>query len=174
MASIFMRIDGIDTINGAATIGNIGSKKGFFAVENMSWGAVRGVTVDVGNANNADQGMVALGELNIARTSDGASPHLATFLFAPGTEGKTIDLLMTKPSRTGDGADPYLIITLEKARLSNYSVSCNDGSLPSESFSMTYSVVSLVYYNENDGGEIVKGDTIKYDVPTAKLESKAN
>lgn len=173
MASIFMRIDGIDTIKGAATIGDIGSKKGFFAIENMSWGAVRGVSVDVGNANNADQGMVALGELNISRTSDGASPHLTTFLFSPGTEGKTIDLLMTKPSRTGDGADPYLIITLEKARMSNYNISCNDGTLPGESFSLTYTIVSLVYYNENDGGEIEKGDTIKYDVTTAKLESKA-
>lgn len=174
MASIFMRIDGIDSIKGAATIGDIGSKKGFFAIDNMSWGAVRGVNIDVGNANNADQGMVALGELNISRVSDGASPHLTTLLFAPGPEGKTIDLLLTKPSRTGDGADPYLIITLEKARMSNYNVSCSDGVLPQESFSLTYTIVSLVYYNETDGGEIQKGDTIKYDVTTAKLESKAN
>lgn len=60
MASIFMRIDGLTSIKGAATIGDIGGKKGFFAVDNMSWGANRGVSVDVGNANNADKGWYRL------------------------------------------------------------------------------------------------------------------
>ena len=49
MASIYMRIDGLDSIKGAATIGEIGGKKGFFAIDNVSWGAVRGVGVDVGS-----------------------------------------------------------------------------------------------------------------------------
>lgn len=174
MASIYMRIDGLDSIKGAATIGDIGGKKGFFAIDNVSWGAVRGVGVDVGNANNADQGMVALGELNISRQSDGATPHLATFLFAPGAEGKTVEVLLTKPSREGNGADPYMIITLEKARISNYNISCVDGSLPGESLSLTYTTITKVYYQEGDGGKIEKGDTVKYDVTTAKLESKAS
>lgn len=174
MASIFMRIDGIDSIKGAATIGDIGGKKGFFAIDSMSWGAVRGVGVDVGNANNADKGMVALGEISISRQSDGASPHLSTFLFSPGTDGKTVEILLTKPSREGNGADPYLIITLEKSRISNYNVGCSDGSLPSESFSLVYTTISLVYYQESDSGKIEKGDTVKYDVTTAKLESKAS
>lgn len=173
MASIYMRIDGVDP-KGAATIGDIGGKKGFFAIDSASWGAVRGVGVDVGNANNADQGMVALGEVNISRRSDGASPHLTTMLFAPGPEGKTVEILMTKPSREGNGADPYMILTLEKSRISNYNVMGNDGSLPSESLALTYTTLSIVYYREADGGKIEKGDTIKYDVTTAKLESKAS
>jgi type VI secretion system secreted protein Hcp len=174
MATIFMRIDGIDTINGAATIGEVGGKKGFFAIDSLSWGAVRGVTVDVGNANNADQGMVGLGELSVSRQSDGASPLLTTFLFSPGAEGKTCEIMITKPSREGNGADPYLVITVEKSRIASYNVGCGDGSLPSESFSLAYATMSLTYYYEDDAGTIQKGDVIKYDVPTATLSSKAN
>ncbi|MFC3152719.1 type VI secretion system tube protein Hcp [Litoribrevibacter euphylliae] len=173
MASIFMRIDGKDAIKGAATIGDIGGKKGFFAIDTVSWGAVRGVSVDVGNANNADKGMVALGEVSISRTSDGASPHLTTFLFSPGTEGQKIEVLMTKPSREGNGVDPYMILTLEKARMSSYDVSCSGGDTPQEDFNLTYTNLSITYYYEGDGGKIEKGDTIKYDTLTAKLESKA-
>lgn len=174
MASIFMRIDGIDSIKGAATVGDIGGKKGFFAISNMSWGANRGVSVDVGNANNADKGMVSLDAITVDRMSDGASPHLTTFLFAPGAEGKTVEILLTKPSRDGSGADPYLVLTLEKARIASYTISGSDGSLPSEHFSLTYTTLTQVYYQEDDGGKIAKGDTVKFDCTSGKLESKAS
>lgn len=173
MASMFMRIDGLDEIKGAATVAEIAGKKGVFAIDSMSWGAVRGVSIDVGNANNADQGMVALGEISISRGSDGASPHLTTMLFAPGADGKKIELILTKPDRGGDKVQPHLMFTLEKCRMSNYQVSCGDGSLPNESFSLIYTIIAITYYNEADNGTIEKGDTVKFDCTTAKLESKA-
>ena len=174
MASIFMRIDGLTDIKGAATVGDIGGKKGFFAIDTMSWGANRGVNVDVGNANNADKGMVSLDAINVSRVSDGASPHLTTFLFAPGAEGKTVEILLTKPSRDGAGADPYLVMTLEKARIAGYNINGSDGNLPAEDFSLTYTTLTKVYYQEGDGGKIEKGDTVKFDCTTGKLESKAS
>lgn len=173
MASIYMRIDGLNSIKGAATVGEIGGKKGFFAIDTMSWGANRGVSVDVGNANNADKGMVSLDSVSVSRASDGASPHLTTFLFAPGAEGKTVEILLTKPSRDGAGADPYLVLTMEKARIASYNVSGSDGNLPVEDYSLTYTTLTLVYYHEGDGGKIEKGDTVKFDCTTGKLESKA-
>lgn len=174
MASIFMRIDGLTSVKGAATVDNIGGKQGFFALDNISWSADRGVGIDVGNANNADKGMAALGEVQIQRTSDGASPHLTSFLFSPGAEGKTIEIVMTKPSREGTGMDPYMILTLEHARMSHYNMSCNDGELPFEEFNLTYTTISKVYYQESSAGKIEKGDTVKFDTTTAQLESKAS
>jgi len=173
MASIFMRIDGT-TPKGAATVEKIGGKDGFFALDNVSWGAVRGVGIDVGNANNSDQGMVALGEVNVSRGSDGASPYLTTFLYAPGPEGKTIEIVMTKPNREGAGNDPYLIITIEAARMASYNISASDGTLPSESFSLTYTKISKAYYFENDAGKIEKGPEVEFDATTAKCTSKAS
>ena len=46
MASIYMRIDGYSP-KGAATVEDIGGKKDFFAIESVSWSAVRGVGIDV-------------------------------------------------------------------------------------------------------------------------------
>mgnify|MGYP000017222242 FL=1 len=172
MASIFMRIDGT-TPKGAATVEKIGGKDGFFALDSVSWSAVRGVGIDVGNANNADQGMVALGEVNMTRGCDGATPHLTTFLYAPGPEGRTVEVVMTKPNREGSGADPYLILTLKMARMSSYNMSGTDGSLPSESFSLTYTEISKAYYIEADGGKIEKGPEVGFDATTAKVTSTA-
>lgn len=174
MASMYMRIDGLDTVKGGATVESIGGKKGFFAIGHMSWGADRGVGIDVGNANNADKGMAALGELQIDRLSDGASPHLTTFLFSPGAEGKTIEIVLTKPNREGGGMDPFLVITLEHARMSHYNITCADGELPNEQFNLTYTTISKAYYQEAANGTIEKGDTVKFDVTKGKLESKAS
>ncbi|GAA5647403.1 MULTISPECIES: Hcp family type VI secretion system effector [Vibrio] len=173
MASIFMRIDGT-TPKGAATVEKIGGKDGFFAIGNVSWGAVRGVGIDVGNANNADQGMVALGEINISRACDGASPYLTTFLYAPGAEGKTVEIVMTKPNREGSGADPYLILTLTAARMASYNMTGSDGALPNEAFSLTYTKISKAYYIEAEGGKIEKGPEVGFDATTAKVTSTAS
>jgi type VI secretion system secreted protein Hcp len=173
MASIFMKIVGLDEVKGAATVAGL-PVTGLFAINNISWGAARGVTMEVGNANNADKGMMAMNDITISRESDGASPHLTTMLFAPGSEGKTVDIYLTKPSRDGSGgADPFMVFTLENTRINNYNVNSSDGGLPSESFSLTYVTISLVYYWENLAGLVVTGDTVKYDVSTGKLESKA-
>lgn len=173
MASIFMRIDGTKP-KGAATVEKIGGKDGFFAIDNVSWSAVRGVGIDVGNANNADQGMVALGEITIGRGCDGASPYLTTFLYAPGAEGKTIEVVMTKPNREGSGADPYLILTLKNARMSNYTMTGTNGSLPNESFALTYTQISKAYYIEGEGGKIEKGPEVGFDATEAKVTSTAS
>jgi len=173
MASIYMRIDGVSP-KGAATVEKIGGKDGFFAIDQLSWGAVRGVGIDVGNANNADQGMVALGEVNISRGCDGASPYLTTFLYAPGADGKTVEIVMTKPNREGSGADPYLIITLKSSRISSYNMTGSDGSLPNESLSLVYTEISKAYYIEAEGGKIEKGPEVGFDATTAKVTSTAS
>lgn len=174
MASIYMRIDGNDTIKGSATVTDIGGKKGFFALDSMTWSAMRNVSVDIGNADNNDGGMVALGEIQCAKQLDGASPFLTTFLFAPGESGKTIDIVFTKPNRAGKGLIPYLIVTLENARISNYNVSGNDGSQPSENFSMTYSTISHTYYVESEGGKVEKAAEVAFNTQTAEITSQAD
>ncbi|KAF7772310.1 Hcp1 family type VI secretion system effector [Pseudoalteromonas citrea] len=174
MASIFMRIDGNDTIKGAATVVDLNSKKGWFAVDSLSWGAMRGVSVDIGNANNQDSGMVALGEISISKTYDGATPYLLTYLFQPGADGKTIELVMTKPSRDGKGIIPYYVISLEEARMANFSISGSDGGQPSESFSLTYTKIEQIFFVEDEGGKLEKAASVKYDATTNQLTSAAD
>ena len=174
MASIFMRIDGNDTIKGSATVADIGGKKGFFAIDSMSWSAMRNVSVDIGNSDNSDGGMVALGEIQCSKQLDGASPFLTTFLFSPGETGKKIEIVFTKPSRSGKGLVPYLIVTLENARISSYSIAGSDGSQPSENYSMTYATISQTYYVEAEGGKIEKAAEVAFNTQTAEITSQAD
>ena len=174
MASIFMRIDGNDTIKGSATVTDIGGKKGFFALDSLSWSAMRNVTVDIGNSDNSDGGMVALGEIQCSKQLDGASPFLTTFLFSPGDTGKTVEIVFTKPNRAGKGLIPYLIFTIENARISNYSISGSDGTQPNESFAMTYSTIAQTYYVEAEGGKVEKSAEVAFDTKIAELTSQAD
>jgi type VI secretion system secreted protein Hcp len=174
MASIYMRIDGNDTIKGSATVAEIGGKKGFFALDSLSWSAMRNVTVDIGNADNSDGGMVALGEVQCSKQLDGASPFLTTFLFSPGDTGKTVEIVFTKPNRGGKGLIPYLIISIENSRISNYSVSGSDGIQPSENFAMTYSTIAHTYYVESEGGKVDKAAEVAFDTQVAELTSQAD
>lgn len=174
MASIYMRIDGNDTIKGSATVTDIGGKKGFFALDSMSWSAMRNVSVDIGNSDNNDGGMVALGEIQCSKQLDGASPFITTFLYAPGETGKKIEIVFTKPNRAGKGLIPYLIVTLENARISSYSISGSDGSQPGENFAMTYSTLAQTYYVEAEGGKVEKAAEVTFDTTTAEITSQAD
>lgn len=174
MASIYMRIDGNDEIKGSATVTDIGGKKGFFALDSSSWSAMRNVSVDIGNADNSDGGMVALGEFQCSKPFDGASPYITTFLFAPGEKGKKVEIVFTKPNREGKGLIPYLVVTLENARISNYSVSGSDGTQPSENFAMTYSTIAQTYYVESEGGKVDKAAEVAFDTTSAEITSQAD
>ncbi|MCL9783149.1 type VI secretion system tube protein Hcp [Vibrio sp. S4M6] len=173
MAGLYMTIDGY-TPKGAATVEDIGGKKNLIAIDSLSWSAVRGVGIDVGNANNADQGMVALGEINFSRGADGASPYLTTFLYSPGDTGKKVEFVVSKPDRGGKGMVPVMLITLTEARVSSYNMGCNDGSLPSESVSLVYSTITKAYYYEDEGGKITKGPEVAFDVPKGQATSLAS
>lgn len=170
-STMYMCIDGV-TPQGAST--NIPGREGFFPIDSISWGAVRGVGIDIGKGNNADQGMVELGTIDITRSCDGATPYLTTFLYAPGPEGKTVEIVITQPNRQGSGLDPYLIITLRGVRMASYKMTGSDGSVPNESFSLTYTHISKSYYIEGEGGKIEKGHEVGFDPTTAKVTSTAS
>ncbi len=169
MASIYMRIEGVDVKGGATVEGLEGNS--WFAISSYSWGGVRNVAMDIGNGNNADAGMVALSEVNIAKQVDGASEDLLSYLFNPGKEGKTVEIAFTKPESDGSGAKLYFQVKLSKARLVSYNVSGSDGSQPFESISLSYVEISQKHNYELDGGEIKDGGIVTYNLPQGKLLS---
>lgn len=175
MATLFMRIDGNTDIPGTATIGDITgtTTKGWFAIESVSWGAMRGVSVDIGNANNADSGMVAMGEVSISKSYDGATPFIQTFMYEPTKTGKLVQAVVTRPIAEGGGVEAVMIFTMASARVSNYSLSCGEGGLPSESFSLTYNSIDQSFKYVDADGALQDGETVKFDATTNKLDSKA-
>ncbi|MBM7071369.1 type VI secretion system tube protein Hcp [Shewanella sp. 202IG2-18] len=171
MASIYMRIDGVDVKGGATVEGLEGT--GWFAIRSYNWGGVRNVAMDIGNGNNADSGMVAMTEVNLTKQVDGASEDLLSYLFNPGKEGKVVEIAFTKPEADGSGAKLYFQVKLTNARLVSYNVSGSDGSQPYESVSLSYVEISQKHNYELEGGEVKEGGIVTYNLPQGKLLSGA-
>ena len=134
-------------------------------------GGVRNVAMDIGNGANADSGMVGVSEVSVMKGVDGASEDLLSYLFNPGKDGKTVEIVFTKPSNDGQGVNVYFQIKLERARMVSYSVSGTDGSQPYESLSFSYTSISQKHHYENEGGELQSGGVVTYDLPTGKMTS---
>jgi type VI secretion system secreted protein Hcp len=164
-----MRMEGVQ-VNGGATIEGLESS-GWFALTSYNWGAVRSVAMDIGNGTNADSGMVAMSEVNVTKEADGASEDLLSFLFSPGPEGKSVEIVFTKPDPSGSGAVVYFRINLLKARLVSYNISGSDGSQPSESISLSYTQLEQQHSFEDEGGALTEGGIVTYDVPLGKMIS---
>lgn len=172
MANVYMRIDGLTSIKGAATLEEIGGQKGFMPIDEVSLGVARPIVVSVGASTAAEVGTSSFQDVTVKRGCDGASPYLQTFFFAPGDNGRKLEIVVTKAARTGEGLIPSMTYTLEEARLASYGNTAADAS-PGEKMTIAYTKISITHYIEDADGKISKGDTVAFDLKTAKLVSKA-
>ena len=156
MAQLFMRIRGIDDIKGASEIkGDAQLSKGGSAIEidSISWGVERGITMDVGNGNNNDEGAITDNQVTVTKKIDGISPSLMTLLFKP-VKGRVVDFIFTVPNKTGAGDE-------------------EEGSVPTEEVVFTSeSIVSAFYPTSIDGtfGD-PSPDMVSFNYETSELES---
>lgn len=171
MANLYMRIDGLTSIKGSATLEDIGGKKGFMPIDSAQFGVGRAIHISVGAATSGEMGTVNFADISVSRGCDGASPYLQTFFFSPGDEGKTVEIVVTKANRTGDGLVPSMVISMEETRMSSYSLGAGSGT--TENFTFAYTKVAIAHYIEEADGAIQKSDTVTFDLKTAKLVSKA-
>ncbi|WP_461538328.1 Hcp family type VI secretion system effector [Spongorhabdus nitratireducens] len=174
MANMYMKIGEHDG-KGDATAKYTGdasvSETGWFAIRSFNWGAARSVSMDIGNGMNRDAGMVAMSEISVAKELDGASENILSRMYVPGEAGDTVEIIVTKPARTGQGAEVYLQITLEHARIVNYSMSASDGATPFENIALAYSKVKIKHWHEAEGGDLTAGGDVTYDLPSGVAES---
>ena len=174
MANMYMKIGSTESTGDAtaAYSGDAGvSAGGWFAIRSFNWGAARSVTMDIGNGMNRDAGMVAMSEISVSKEMDGASENILSRMYVPGEAGDEVQIIVTKPARTGQGQEVYLQLTLEHARVVNYSLSASDGATPFESLALAYSKVTVKRWNEEEGGNLVAGGDVTYDLPTGTAES---
>ncbi|MET4695659.1 Hcp family type VI secretion system effector [Endozoicomonas lisbonensis] len=177
MANMFMKL-GKNKIKGGATSlytgGDKTSKSGWFAIRSLSWRASRSVSMDIGNGMNRDSGMVAMSEITFTKEMDGASEVLLSRMYVPGKDGDTVDIIITKPDRSGQGAEVYLHLQLSNARIVDINLNIADGATPFECYALAYSKILLKHWNETAGGMLEAGGDVTYDLPTGKAESHAD
>lgn len=166
MANIYMRIDGIDDFKGMASVKEIAGKKGFFPIDTYSHCFSRSVYVAVGSSGDAETGVPALSDVFVEREPDAASSILETMFFAPGDQGKSIEIVETKAKNDGSGLIPTKIFKLEEGRISSYSAKPGRNEI-----SIAYTTLSITHYYESSSGKVEKGDVVKFDLKIGKLES---
>ncbi|UYM14848.1 type VI secretion system tube protein Hcp [Endozoicomonas euniceicola] len=176
MANMFMKM-GDNPVKGAATAlvkgGSKISKKGWFCIRSMSWHGTRPIPMRTGDAYNCDTGKLMLSEIMFTKEMCGASEVLLSRLYVPGEFGDTVDVIITKPSRTGQGVEVYLHVVVDNARIVDYNISIADGATPFESLALAYSKIGVKHWNELKGGKLEAGGDVTFDLASGQAVSHA-
>lgn len=150
LVDYFLRVEGIE---GESTNGNY---PGFIEIDAFSWGLTNSGSAITGNQITARP---TLQDFHFAAHTSKASPKL----FQACANGQHFQSMLFVGVRTvGEEEQEFLKITLDDALISSYQVagSQNEGSIPTDSFSINFSSVEYEYKPQNpDGslGESVKG-----------------
>ena len=114
--------------------------------------------------------------MTVTKKIDGISPSLMTLLFKP-VKGRVVDFIFTVPNKTGAGVQQQYVLTLDGAKIVNYSVDTEtdeeEGSVPTEEVVFTSeSIVSAFYPTSIDGtfGD-PSPDMVSFNYETSELES---
>ena len=181
-AGIFIQIKGVkyqgtQSANLVLMEGVNSSNGDLFPITGMQWGAIRNVSMDVGNMQHADGGMAAFNEVTITKDMCGASEDLRSLLLEPGDDGVEVRIFAVgmepkASSNKGTTFKPKMQIFLEQARMAHYSLGVNDGSLPQERLALAYTVIHVKFWNTTgSGGGWKPGGEVAFDLSNGKVIS---
>ena len=155
--AIYVKIDGI---NGDAT--HLEHKK-WLDVDSLQWGVGRGISTKTGSSFNREASEPSVSEVTVTKTMDSSSSQLFQEACA-GAAGKavTIDLVTT-----GNPGDIYMQYKLHNALVSGYSVS-SGGERPSESLSLNFTKIEMVYKTFDDKHNVTGQFPASYDMSVTK------
>ena len=178
MANMFMNMGAKRVKNGStALVQSGGSKKiaprGWFAIRSLSWHGSRNIPMRIGDGYNQDTGELTLSEIMLTKEMCGASEVLLSRFYVPGKKGDTVDVIITKPDRTGQGVIVYLHVQVSHARIVDYNISIADGATPFESLALAYSQIGVKHWNEDEGGELKAGGDVTFDLSSGQAVSHA-
>ena len=142
---------------------NVDGHIGWINVDSMQWGVGRGIASQQAGSAKREVSSPSVSELTFSRSSDMASPELFYQACGGVSLGKcTIHLLQVIENKP----QVYLIIELEDALVSSYSIS-SGGDLPADSFSINFTKISY-QYDTFDGKKITTGTPKKWDLAANK------
>ncbi|WP_133405429.1 type VI secretion system tube protein Hcp [Parashewanella tropica] len=168
MASIYMQIDGVSP-NGAATVDGLDGD-GWIALTSLTWGGVRNVGMEVGDATNSDKGIVAVQEVNVTKMADGASEFIMSILYSPGAEGKEVTFVATVPMSDGSGVQIAYQMKLTNSKISSYNKSISEGGIV-ETIAFTYNEITQKHNFQEASGDMSDGGLVTFDVGKGAMTS---
>jgi len=155
--AIYLKYDGVE--------GPVATKGFEKQIELASASFNGGRAMGMSNRSDKNRGHAEphISEINCSKTWDATSSVKLLEDSIAGVGGKKATLTFTTTSKNVVVA--YLVVELEDAVLSNYSVSTGSESQPSESFSLNYTKITVTPYEVKDG-KSTKKDVFNYSLPS--------
>jgi len=138
-------------------------------IECLSWSFGESQPSSARSTSGGPSGRVELGELNITKLTDKATPQL--FLnCAIGQIFKTATLSIRKATGEKTSQKPYIIVKLGNVLISGYQISgANGAGAPTENVSLSYTKITYDYkLQDATKGTLTSAGEVTYDSETGK------
>lgn len=153
--AIFLKVDGIEGES------QFKGHENEIDVLSWSWGVSQTGTTHVGGGSGA--GKANVGDLSIQHSVDKASPNLLQYCFL----GKHIpSAVLTQRKAGGDKSLDFLTIKMKDLIISSVNAGGSDGSgeRPTESLSLNFAEVSVIYKEQDEKGGEKKAVTVGFNI----------
>ena len=157
--AIYLQYDGIK--------GNVTADgyKDHIAVDSVSFGVSRGISMEAGNLSNRESTRPSLSEISLSKAADNS----VTAIFKEAVTGSAGKKVVIKFVRTGaDKVQEYMDYTLENCLVSSYSMSASSEGEPMENITLSYSKLMINYSDFDKTNKSGNPQRVGYDLETAK------
>ncbi len=157
--AIYMKYDGI---NGNVTADSYANH---IALNSVSFGVGRGISMEAGNLTNREATRPTISEVSITKFADTS----VTSLFkesVTGSAGKTVVIKLVRTG--GDKVQEYMNYTLENCLVSGFSISADAEGEPVENITLSFSKIMISYNDFDAKNKTSNPQRVGYDLATAK------
>jgi type VI secretion system secreted protein Hcp len=139
--------------------------KDHIAVDSLSFGVSRGISMEPGNMSNREATRPSVSEIVLTKKADNS----ATSLFKEAVTGSAGKKVKIKFVQTGaDKVQEFMDYSLENCLISGYSVSANAEADPVETISLSFSKIMVNYSDFDASNKSTSPQRVGYDLTTAK------
>lgn len=135
------------------------------AVESVSFGVGRGISMEAGNLSNRESTRPSLSEITLSKLADNS----VTSIFKEAVTGSAGKKVVIKFVRTGgDKVQEFMDYTLENCLVSSYSMSASAEGEPVENIALSYSKITINYVDYDKTNKAGSPQRVGYDLEAAK------
>jgi len=157
--AIFLEYEGIK--------GNVTAEgyKDHIAVQSLSFGVGRGISMEPGNLSNREATRPTVSEVTLTKEADNS----ATALFKEAVTGSAGKKVTIKFVQTGaDNVVEFMDYVLEDCLVSGYQIAGSGDGDPIETISLSFSKIMVNYNDFDKSNKSSSPQRVGYDLTTAK------
>jgi type VI secretion system secreted protein Hcp len=158
-------------INGLTGPATEKAHKGWFVVKSVSWGVER--LVDIEDMGSAQRGYGNAKFNKVAFSSEMGTGSMS--LAQAAASGKNYGTMQINMCRSPEGGAvglvPYLSFALENAMVHKWELTCNEDSVPEETWEVAYRALSITYAAVDNDNKKQKPEIFGWDVQEGEYKS---